>query len=365
MKLNYLLVFIPIAIALRWFEVNPILVFATAALSITPLAGLMGRATESLASYLGENIGGLLNASLGNAPEIIISMLALHKGLVDVVKASITGSLIGNLLLALGLAMFAGGIKHKRQTFSGTAGLSSALLLVAATALIMPALFHHSTRDMTVGETRDLSVAVAVVLMVVYVLSLVFTLVTHKNLIQEERSKDFRSPDEATDSEASAEPEVEEPEWSKGQAIGILAGVTVVLAIMSETLTDALEPASEAMGLTPIFSGLILLAIVGNFAETLNSIRFAMNNKMGLSFGIATGASTQVALLVAPVLVFVSFALGHPLDLVFTKFEIAAIVLAVLIVANVSSDGECNWFEGVMLVAVYLILAIGFFFLPA
>jgi Ca2+:H+ antiporter len=365
MRLNYLLVFIPIAFALRWFEANPVFVFVAAALSIIPLAGLMGRATECLASYLGQTIGGLLNASLGNAPEIIISMLALHKGLVDVVKASITGSVIGNLLLALGLAIFFGGIKHKQQSFNKTgAGMSSALLLVASAALIVPALFHHSTRDMTVGETRDMSLAVAAILLVVYILSLVFTLVTHKNLFQEERSKEFASRDAAAAEAPSAEPESEAPEWSKGQAIGILAAVTIVLAVVSETLTDALDPAAEALGLSPIFSGLILLAIVGNAAETMNSIRFAMANKMDLSFGIATGASTQIALLVVPLLVFSSFALGHPLDLLFSKFEVVAILLAVLVVSKVGSDGECNWFEGIMLVAVYLILAVSFFFLP-
>jgi Ca2+:H+ antiporter len=209
-----------------------------------------------------------------------------------------------------------------------------------------------------------MSLAVAAILLVVYILSLVFTLVTHKNLFQEERSKEFASRDAAAAEAPSAEPESEAPEWSKGQAIGILAAVTIVLAVVSETLTDALDPAAEALGLSPIFSGLILLAIVGNAAETMNSIRFAMANKMDLSFGIATGASTQIALLVVPLLVFSSFALGHPLDLLFSKFEVVAILLAVLVVSKVGSDGECNWFEGIMLVAVYLILAVSFFFLP-
>jgi len=355
MRLNYLLVFIPIAIGLRLVHANPLWVFVAAALAIVPLASLMGEATESLACYLGPTIGGLLNASLGNAPEVIISMLALKNGLTDVVKASITGSILGNLLLSLGLSMLFGGVKRTKQTFNrAEASTCASMLLVAVSALIVPAVFHRATREMTTTETRDLSLWVAAVLFIVYLTSLAFTLVTHKRLFQSEQS-DVEEAGETIDAAHV---------WSKGTAIGVLAAVTVVLAIVSEMLTDALEPASEALHLNPIFSGLILLAMVGNFAETLNAVRFARRDQMGLAFGIATSASTQVALLVAPLLVFVSYLLGDPLDLRFTTFEVVGVTLAVLIVGRVAADGECNWFEGVMLLGVYCILAIGFYFLP-
>jgi Ca2+:H+ antiporter len=355
MRINYLLVFIPIAVVLRLAGASPLWIFLASALAIVPLAGLMGEATENLAYYLGPTIGGLLNASLGNAPEVIIAILALRNGLVDVVKASITGSILGNLLLTLGLSMFVGGLKRAKQTFNTTeANTSASMLLVAVTALIVPAVFHHATRDMTVAETRDLSLWVATVLFVVYLTSLVFTLVTHKRLFQNEASEDRAA------AEASGIVQV----WSMRTAIGVLTAVTIVLAIVSEMLTDALEPASEMLHLNPIFSGLILLAVVGNLAETINAVRFARSDKMGLAFGIATSASTQVSLLVAPLLVFVSHFMGDPLDLRFTVFEVVSVTLAVLIVGRVAADGACNWFEGVMLLGVYAILAIGFFFLP-
>jgi Ca2+:H+ antiporter len=207
---------------------------------------------------------------------------------------------------------------------------------------------------MTTAETRDLSLWVAVLLFIVYLASLVFTLVTHKHLFQGEESEN----------RAAAQTSGVLQVWSKTTSISVLAAVTVVLAIVSEMLTDALEPASEMLHLNPVFSGLILLAMVGNFAETLNAARFASGDKMELAFGISISASTQVALLVAPLLVFTSYLLGDPLDLRFTTFEVVAVTLAVLIVGRVAADGACNWFEGVMLLAVYSILAVGFFFLP-
>src|SRR5262245_59066238 len=316
MRLNYLLVVIPIAVALRLVGANPVWVFLASALAIVPLAGLMGEATEPLAHYLGPTIGGLLNASLGNAPEVIIAILALKNGLVDVVKASITGSILGNLLLSLGLSMFIGGLKRSKQIFNTSeANTCASLLLVAVSALIVPAIFHHATRDMTTAETRDLSLWVAVVLFIVYLASLLFTLVTHKHLFQGQESEDRAA------AQASGIIRV----WSKRRSISVLAAVTVVLAIVSEMLTDALEPASEMLHLNPVFSGLILLAMVGNFAETLNAVRFASSDKMGLAFGIATSASTQVSLLVAPLLVFASHFLGDPLDLRFTTFDVVAV----------------------------------------
>ncbi|MEI8016230.1 MAG: calcium/proton exchanger [Nitrospira sp.] len=352
MGLNLLLVFIPIAVGLDWYGANPVMVFAAAALAIIPLAGLMGRATEHLSTYVGATIGGLLSASLGNAPELIISGFALKEGLVDVVKASITGSILGNTLFSLGLSMIIGGWGRERQRFNPTvAGMSGGLLFVAAVALLIPAMFHFAS-----GKEREVSMEIAVVLFVVYILSLVFTLKTHRQLIQ---------PGPDASGAAEAHEASHEAPWSKGKSIAMLAGVTIVIAVVSEILVGAIEPASASIGMTPIFTGIIFLALVGNAAETMNAVGFARKDQMDLSFGIAVGASTQVALFVAPVLVFAGYLMGKPMDLHFTAFEIVAIVLAVAIVSRQTSDGESHWMEGVMLMAVYLMLAIGFFFLPA
>jgi len=351
MSLNLLLMFIPIAVALDWYGVNPVAVFVASALAIVPLAGLMGRATEQLSSYVGATIGGLMSASLGNAPELIISGFALKEGLVDVVKASITGSILGNLLFSLGLSMVVGGWGRERQRFNQTvAGLNGGLLLVAAIGLLVPALFHFAS-----GKEREVSTEIAIVLFVAYLLSLVFTLKTHRPLI-EKTSNESRPPGEHEESG--------EGQWSKGKAIAILASVTVLIAVMSEVLVGAIEPASASMGFTPIFAGVIFLALVGNASETMNATRFAKKDLMDLSFGIAVGASTQVALFVAPVLVFLGYLIGQPMDLHFSVFEMVAIVFAVIVVSRLTSDGECHWMEGVMLTAVYLMFAIGFFFLP-
>ena len=351
MGLNLLLVFIPIAVGLDWYGANPVMVFAAAALAIIPLAGLMGRATEHLSTYVGATIGGLLSASLGNAPELIISGFALKEGLVDVVKASITGSILGNTLFSLGLSMIIGGWGRERQRFNPTvAGMSGGLLFVAAVALLIPAMFHFAS-----GKEREVSMEIAVVLFVVYILSLVFTLKTHRQLIQ---------PGPDASGAAEAHEASHEAPWSKGKSIAMLAGVTIVIAVVSEILVGAIEPASASIGMTPIFTGIIFLALVGNAAETMNAVGFARKDQMDLSFGIAVGASTQVALFVAPVLVFAGYLMGKPMDLHFTAFEIVAIVLAVAIVSRQTSDGESHWMEGVMLIAVYLMLAIGFFFLP-
>jgi len=352
MSLNLLLVFIPIAVALDWYGVNPVAVFVASAFAIVPLAGLMGRATEQLSTYVGATLGGMMSASLGNAPEMIISGFALKEGLVDVVKASITGSILGNLLFSLGLSMVVGGWGRERQRFNQTvAGLNGGLLLVAAIGLLIPALFHFAS-----GKEREVSTEIAIVLFVAYLLSLVFTLKTHRLLIE----KTSNESDTAGEQEESAE-----GQWSKGKAIAILAGVTVLIAGMSEILVGAIEPASASMGFTPIFAGVIFLALVGNASEVVSTVRFAKKDLMDLTFGIAVGASTQVALFVAPALVFLGYLIGRPMDLHFTFFEIVAIVLAVAVVSRLTSDGECHWMEGVMLVAVYLMFAIGFFFLPA
>ena len=360
MGINLLLVFIPIALVLDWVEANPIMVFLASAVSIVPLAGIMGRATESLAVYVGTTVGGLLTASLGNAPELIIALSALSKGMHEVVKASITGGILANLLLALGLAMLMGGFRYERQQFNTTAaGMSAGLLLLAAIGLVVPALHNF-----TVEKAEELSLEIAVVLFSVYILSLVFTLVTHRQLFLEVKPNPAHAL-KSTRVNKETVSEEEEPVWGKNKALGILALVTIAIAIMSEALTGALEPAAESLGLTPIFAGVILLASTGAAAELLNAVRFARSGNMDLAFGIVTGSSTQIALLVAPVLVFTGYLMGEPFDLLFSAFEVAAIMLTVLIVARLTTDGECHWMEGIMLLGVYLILGIGFFYVPA
>ncbi len=353
-KMHLLLAFIPIAVALNWFHADPILVFVCSALALVPLAGLMGDATEALSTYMGSTYGGLLNASLGNAPEIIISMFALKQGLVPIVKASITGSIIGNLLLGLGMSMYVGGMRNGLQLFDvAVAKMNSGLLTLAAVGLIIPAVFEASSH----GEGRAISPQIAGVLFFLYIASVLYTIFTNRAVIGKEAVE--------AESGEGPKPEGGEEHWSKGKAIGILAVVAVALAFMSEILTDAIEPASEAIGLTPLFAGVFLLAAVGNAAEIINAVRFARKGHMDLAIGVTVGASIQVALVVAPVLVFVGSLLGHPMDLLFSSYEIAAIALAVYITRNLTVDGETNWLEGLMLMAVYFMLGFGFYYLPA
>ncbi len=360
MKLNWLLVFIPIAIALASLKFDPILVFVVSALAIVPLAGLMGDATEALAEYLGPTLGALLNATLGNAPEIIISIFALNRGLIGIVKSSLTGSIIGNLLLGLGMSMIAGGLKVKTQVFdSRVARINGALLVLASFGLIIPATYR--VIPAAPGEmSRHVSLEISVVLFLVYLGSLVFTLVTSKAVVGK--------PGVQAEKEETGVPREQvyaiEVGWSRNKALAILGGVTVALAIMSEVLTGAIEPAAERMGLTPLFAGVFLLAVVGNAAELLSAVRFARADKMDLAIGITVGASTQVALLVAPVLVFAGYFLGQDMDLLFTRYEMWAVVLAVFITRTLIYDGESTWLEGLMLIAIYLMLGIGFFHLP-
>ena len=312
-KMHLLLGFIPIAVALNRSHADPVLVFVCSALALVPLAGLMGDATEALSTYMGSTYGSLLTASLGNAPEIIISLFALRQGLVPIVKASITGSIIGNLLLGLGMSMYVGGMRNGHQIFDvAVAKMNSGLLTLAAVGLIIPAVFEATSR----GEARAISAQIAGVLFFLYIASVVFTVVMNRAIIGKEAV-------EAGSGEAP-KPEGGEEHWSKPKAIGILAAVSVALAFMSEILTDAIEPASRSIGLTPLFAGVFLLAAVGNAAEIFNAIRFARKGHMDLAIGVTVGASIQVALVVAPVLVFVGVLMGQPMDLLFSNFEVAA-----------------------------------------
>jgi Ca2+:H+ antiporter len=352
-KTHVLLIFIPISVGLHWFDFNPVVTFVCSTLALIPLASLMGEATEALSTYLGPTYGGLLNASLGNAPEIIISYFALRRGLVEIVKASITGSIIGNLLLGLGLSMFLGGLKNGVQTFNqAVAKTNSGLLTLAATGLIIPAVFDSTSR----GAARAISPQIAGVLFFLYVASLVYTIASNRPVIGKEAVE--------VETGKAPEPEGGESHWGKGRAISILAAVAIALAFMSEIVTDAIEPASKSIGLTAVFSGVFLLAAVGNAAELFNAVRFARKGHMDLAIGVTVGASIQVALVVAPVLVFAGHIHGQPMNLLFSPFEVAAIALAVFVTRNLTVDGESNWLEGLMLLALYFMLGCGFYFLP-
>jgi Ca2+:H+ antiporter len=349
--LDFLLIFVPVTVVLEVLRADPLLVFVSAGLAIIPLAGLLGRATEHLTTHVGAGVGALLNASLGNAAELIIALVALREGLHDVVKASLTGSIIGNILLVLGVSMFAGGIKYERQKFNQTAaGMGASLLLLAAVGLIIPALFHFTAFDRGVAVEKDLSLVISLILFIIYALSLLFTLRTHRHLF-------------AGDSHSASD--LGEQPWSKRASVTVLTVVTCLVALMSEMLIGALDPAAHRLGLTQVFVGVILVALVGNAAEHSTAVMVAVKNKMDLAYGIAVGSSLQIALLVAPLLVFASYLFGAPLDLIFTPFEVAAVTMSVLVVGFVAMDGESNWMEGAMLVGVYLMLAIAFFFLPA
>ena len=359
MSVNWLLVFIPIGIGLDWFEANPILVFLASALAIVPLAGLMGDATEVLARFLGPTIGGLLNATLGNAPEIIIASFALHAGLVTMVKSSLTGSIIGNLLFGLGVSCFAGGIKYRRnQRFDPQAvRMATAMLTLVCFGLIIPAVTQFSA-----SAARSISRESAVVLFVIYLAYLIAVFSSQKQLIGKEGARaNLKEKDERPD-EVKDELEIG---WSRNKALVVLATVTVALAIMSEVLTGAVEPASESMHLSPRFAGVFLLALVGNAAELLNAVRFARKDQMDLSVAVTVGASAQVGLLVAPVLVFLGMIMGQNMDLVFSPLELIAIVMATYLTRNLTYDGESSWLEGLMLIGVYVMFGIAFLHHPA
>jgi Ca2+:H+ antiporter len=348
--LNLLLLFVPAAIVLNLLHASPLLIFIASALAIAPLASVLGESTGVLAAYSGPAVGGILSATMGNATEMIIAFFALHAGHINVVKASLSGSIIGNLLLVLGLSLVAGGIRNPVQRFArSTSAMNSTMLMIAVAALVMPAVFNltiFGTLQHRDVNLEHLSLWTSGVLILLYLLNLLFVFRTHRSVFQAQQH----------DSDS--------PKASRGQAIVSLALATALIAWMSEVLVGQIAPVTHALGMTELFVGVIVVALVGNAAENSTAIIMARRNKMDLSMAIATGASTQIALFVAPVLVFLSFAIGHPMTLVFNGFEITAIVLSVLIVEMISSDGETNWFEGAQLLAVYAIVAVAFYFVP-
>jgi Ca2+:H+ antiporter len=342
----WLLVFVPVSFVFEFVLKQPVAIFATSCVAILPLAALLGRATDELAIHSGPRVGGLLNATFGNITELIISILLVAAGEFTVVKASLIGSIVGNLFLVLVASILAGGLRFREQEFSvRSAGVHSSSLLLAVAALLMPAIFVNTTPS-TPSQRLVISAVVAVVLIVLYGAALLFTLVTHVHL--------FRAP--ASDEQA---------DWSFRRAILVLLLAAIVVGVESEFLVGSLEPTVRSLGLSKVFVGLVIVAIIGNAAEHASAVFFAIRNKMDVAVEISFGSSTQIALFVAPLLVFVSLAIGRPMDFVFSGLEVVAVALATIIVAAIVVDGRSNWLEGAQLLGAYVIIATTFFFVGA
>ncbi|MBI4857967.1 MAG: calcium/proton exchanger [Acetobacterium woodii] len=344
--LKYLLVFVPISIVGEFMHFSPTVMFVLAALAIIPLAGIMGEATEEIAFYSGPRIGGFLNATFGNATELIIAFFALKAGLFDVVKASLAGSVIGNTLMVLGLSMLVGGMKFKTQKFNKQSiEVSSSMLLFAVIGLTIPAIFTYTVPSELLNTRYEgLSIIVGVVMFAIYLMSLYFSFYTHKDIYA------VKHEDGGT------------AKWSLKKAIMVLVGATVLIAIESEFFISAVEPMTQTVGLSEFFVGIILVPLIGNAAEHSTAVVMAHKNKMDVAVEIAIGSSLQIILFVTPVLIFLSL-LFTPMSIMFNMFELVALIVCVLIANRVASDGESNWLEGVQLLAVYLIMAVCFFVL--
>lgn len=349
--IGVLLVVLPFAILAKLLHWSPVAEFILAAIAIIPLAGYIGAATEVLAFYTNPRIGGLLNATLGNAAELIITITAIRAGYLELVKASITGSILGNLLLVLGMSILFGGIKHGTQTFNRKQASSNAIMLVLTVViLLIPSLLSHYIGNIETPEPRveTLSLGVAAVMIILYILGLIYSFkVIGGPVVVEEAGEKTTTK-----------------RWSLQLAIIVLVLSTVGVAYLSEILVGAVESVVTILGLSEFFIGLILIPIIGNVAEHIVAVQVAMKNKMSLSVEIALASSLQIALFVAPLLVFISLLFGHPLTLVFNQLELIALIAGVLIAALVSADGESNWLEGAELLAIYLILGLTFFLMP-
>ncbi|NET36474.1 MAG: calcium/proton exchanger [Cyanothece sp. SIO1E1] len=374
-----LLGFIPISVAAHYLEWGALVVFATAALAILPLAAWMGTATEEIAVVAGPSLGGLLNATFGNATELIIALIALKAGLVDVVKASITGSIIGNLLLVMGLSMLLGGLRYKEQEFQPiVARVNAASMNLAIIAILLPTAVNYTSVGIDEPTLQQLSGAVAVVMILVYGLTLLFSMKTHAYLYDVGMAEmeaeptlavnEVVVPSEAASSDTAPSKDTHSGSEHDGVNLGfwifVLLGATLLVAVESELLVGSLEAATSRLGLTELFTGVILLPIIGNAAEHTTAVTVAMKNKMDLSLSVAVGSSMQIALFVAPVLVLAGWLMGQPMDLDFNPFELVAVAVAVLIANSISSDGRSNWLEGILLLAAYAVLGLAFFYHP-
>lgn len=345
--LKFMLLFVPISFIGKFLNFSPTIMFILAALSIIPLARIMGEGTEEISSYTGPKIGGFLNATFGNATELIISFFALKSGLFEVVKSSIAGSIIGNILLVLGASMFIGGLKHKTQNFNiNVVETTSSMLLFSLIGLCVPAFFTHTINPNLLNTRYEgLSLVVAIVMFILYILSLIFSFFTHKDLYA-----------------TTTEEEGHESKWSLKKSIIILVIATVIIAIESEFLVGGIEDITSKLGLSEFFVGIILIPIIGNAAEHSTAITMALKNKMDVAIEIALGSSLQIILFVAPVLIFLSL-LFTPMSIIFNPFELVSLIASVIIANKVASDGQSNWLEGAQLMAVYFIIAAGFFIL--
>ena len=344
-----MLVLVPVSLWLGFAHASPTAVFVTSCLAILPLAGLMGEATEHLAHRAGPGLGGLLNATFGNAAELIIGFMALRAGETEIVKASLTGSIIGNMLMVLGLAMLLGGWRHKELRFNRMAAeTGSGMMLLAVVALVIPAIYAMVTHHREPAHIESISLDISSILILTYVASLVFQFRTHER---------FFAPEGGPGGEVAAG-----RPWSVARSSLVLVVAALLTGLVSEVLVHAVDAAGRALGLGKIFMGVVVVAVVGNAAEHSTAVLVAMKDKMDLAFGIAMGSSMQIALFVAPVLVIAGHAIGRPLGLEFTFLEVAAVMLSVLAVGQLVADGRTNWFEGFQLLAVYAILAVAFFY---
>lgn len=352
-----LLIFIPISIAAEYLKWDALIVFVLSAIAIVPLAIWLSTATEEVAVSAGPSIGGLLNALFGNATELIIALVALKEGLVDIVKASITGTIISNLLLVMGLSMLLGGLRYKEQEFQPiVARVNGSTMTLAVTAIVLPAMVITTSNVVDPADISQLSIFVAGVLILVYALSLLFSLKTHSYLY-DIGVAELEGEDSASPAEPKHTPNL--PLW-----IGVLLIATIGVAFESEIFVGAVEEATKGLGLTPLFTGVILLPLVGGAAEYVTAVRVAIKNNMDLSVSVAMGSSLLVALLVAPILVLVGQAIGQPMDLNFNLFEVVAVTIAVAIANLISLDGRSNWLEGILLLATYIVLGAAFYFHP-
>lgn len=353
MKLiNLLLIFIPVGLASDYLGGPALLTFGAAALAVIPLAAIIGEATENLAAHTGPRLGGFLNATLGNAAELIITFFAIRAGLLDLVKASITGSILGNLLLVMGLSLLVGGLRHGQQCFDRVrAGVDSTMLILAIIALGVPSLFSHAIEMVSHDSVEYLSMGVAIAMMTVYVLGIVYSFASSGSALQQSAHSHVHPGGEDV--------------WPVRKTVGALIVATIGVAWLSEVMVGAVKPVLEHLGWTEFFLGIVIIPIVGNVAEHTTAVQVAAKNRMEMSLEVSVGSSLQIALFVAPVLVFISLLMGNPLTLVFDQFELIALAAAALIAALVGLDGESNWMEGAQLLVVYVILTMAFFFLPA
>ena len=344
----WMLIFIPVSLYFGYFTNNYTITFITAIFAIIPLAAIIGYVTREIVLQSNPTVGGLLNATFGNAIELIIAIIALSHGLIDIVQASLVGSIISNILLLIGLSIFFGGLKYKEQKFNQyTVGVSSTMLIIAVAGLAIPT-FYSLTVHTTPHQIQVLSDALAVVLAVIYLAGLFFSLFTHKHLF--DMADDIKMPSEKA-------------KLSKRDSALILLGTTIVVALISELLVNSVEHAAVTIGLTQTFIGVVIIAIITNIAEKSTAVHFALQDKLDISLEIGLSSAIQIALFVVPILVFISAIFHYGFSLVFSAFEIVTVLFAVMIVNYLSSDGKCNWLEGAQLMALYLIIAIVYYFI--